>query len=88
MKVEATDDELQGLLIDLMVIEYQLEVNVAIRREPHSTSSADPGIEVEGMVSALVDQVCVRTGGNFDVDVQFPLFAVVRPIASFEFPNL
>lgn len=86
-KVEATTDELERLAnrFDLNRI-YQLEADVAIRRERLSTSSAYPGVEVEGVVTARVDQVCVRTGEVFDVDVQFPLFAVVRPIAALGAP--
>lgn len=82
-KVEATDEELAKLAgrFDLNRI-YQLEADVALRRERQSTSSVYPGVEVEGTVTARVDQVCVRTGEIFDVDVQFPLFAVVRPIAA------
>lgn len=30
---------------------------------------------------AKVTQTCVRTNENFDVDLEFPLFAVVRPVA-------
>ena len=88
VKVEATDDELARLAnrFDVNRI-YQLEADVAIRRERLSTSSAFPGVEVEGIVTARVDQVCVRTGEIFDVDVQFPLFAVVRPIASLGAPK-
>lgn len=40
------------------------------------------GVAVEGNVMARVTQTCVRTSEKFDVDVEFPLFAIVRPIAS------
>ena len=51
VKVEATNDELARLAnrFDLNRI-YQLEADVAIRRERLSTSSAYPGVEVEGIV--------------------------------------
>lgn len=39
------------------------------------------GVEVEGSVVARVTQTCVRTNEKFDVDVEFPLFAIVRPLA-------
>ena len=38
------------------------------------------GVQVEGTVTARVTQTCVRTGEKFDVDVEFPLFAIVRPL--------
>lgn len=88
VKIEAKEDELEKLAsrFDLNRI-YQLEADVALRRERLSTSSAFPGVEVEGTVTARVDQVCVRTGEIFDVDVQFPLFAIVRPIAALGAPK-
>jgi hypothetical protein len=82
VKVEASEDELTQLAqrFDLNQI-YSLEAELDMRRERMTTSSTSPGVEVEGTVLARVDQVCVRTGEIFDVDVQFPLFAIVRPIA-------
>jgi len=77
--VQATAAELSALAgrFDLNQI-YSLEAALDLRRE----RSSPTGVEVEGTVTARVDQVCVRTGEIFDVDVQFPLFAIVRPIAS------
>jgi hypothetical protein len=40
------------------------------------------GVEVEGTVVAGVTQTCVRTNEDFDVDLEFAIFAVVRPVAS------
>ena len=40
------------------------------------------GVEVDGTVTASVTQTCVRTGETFDVDVEFPLFAIARPVTS------
>lgn len=81
-KVEATEEELTQLAqrFELNQI-YSLEAELDLRRERMTTSSTSPGVEVEGTVHARVDQVCVRTGEIFDVDVQFQLFAIVRPIA-------
>ena len=45
------------------------------------------GVQVEGTVIAEVTQTCVRTNEDFDVDLEFPLFAIVRPIASLFDPN-
>lgn len=75
--VQATDEELKQLAtrFELRNI-YSLQAQLALRRE-RATSK---GVEVDGEVSARLEQVCVRTGEVFDVDVQFPLFAIVRPI--------
>lgn len=42
--------------------------------------TAVTGVQVEGSVVAQVTQTCVRTNEKFDVDVEFPLFAIVRPL--------
>lgn len=39
------------------------------------------GVEVEGTIVAGVTQTCVRTNEDFDVDLEFSLFALVRPVA-------
>jgi hypothetical protein len=38
-------------------------------------------VEVEGTIVAGVTQTCVRTNADFDVDLEFSLFALVRPVA-------
>jgi hypothetical protein len=38
-------------------------------------------VEVEGTIVAGVTQTCVRTNEDFDVDLEFSLFALVRPVA-------
>lgn len=82
IKVEADEEERRNLAyrFDLQDI-YHLEAEVALRRENMSEGKT-PGVEVEGTIEARVTQVCVRTGEVFDVDVQFPLFCIVRPLAS------
>jgi hypothetical protein len=83
VKVDANEDELTRLAarFDLNKI-YSLGADLALRRERLSTTLSTPGVEVDGTVNARVTQVCVRTGEVFDVDVEFPLFAIVRPLAA------
>lgn len=45
-------------------------------------SGGPPTIEAEGTIEASVTQTCVRTGEKFDMDLEFPINAVVRPIES------
>ena len=39
-------------------------------------------VEVEGTCLATVTQRCVRTNEDFIVDLEFPLYSIVRPTAS------
>jgi hypothetical protein len=41
-------------------------------------------VEVEGTILAHLTQTCVRTNEPFEVDVEFPLYALVKPMSSFE----
>jgi hypothetical protein len=81
VKIAASNEELEKLAsrFELNHI-YQLEAEVMLRREQLSSSSTNPRVQVEGMINARLDQVCVRTGEIFDVNVEFPLFAIVRPM--------
>jgi len=46
-------------------------------------------VEVEGMIEAHLTQTCVRTNEEFEVDVEIPVFVIVRPVQSnFEGQNL
>ena len=38
------------------------------------------GVEVEGTCKATVTQRCVRTNEDFQVDLEFPLYCIVRPV--------
>jgi len=63
----------------------KLEADLSLRREGGQNSrggSRVSGVEVEGTVRATVTQTCVRSNEKFDVDLEFPLFAVVRPISN------
>lgn len=85
ISVEADEAERHALAdrFDLFNID-KLEADLKMRREVQvkGTSSRASGVQVEGNVRARVTQTCVRTNEKFDVDVEFPLFAVVRPVAS------
>ena len=39
-------------------------------------------VEAEGTIEAHLTQTCVRTNEEFEVDVEFPLYAVVKPVAA------
>mmetsp|Transcript_59874 Transcript_59874/g.66929 ORF Transcript_59874/g.66929 Transcript_59874/m.66929 type:complete len:328 (+) Transcript_59874:143-1126(+) len=39
-------------------------------------------VEVEGMIKAHLTQTCVRTNEEFEVDVEIPVYVIVRPVES------
>jgi len=39
-------------------------------------------VEVEGMIEAHLTQTCVRTNEEFEVDVEIPVYVIVRPVES------
>lgn len=43
-------------------------------------ATATSGVEVEGAIRATLTQRCVRTNEDFSVNVEFPLYAIVRPV--------
>mmetsp|Transcript_24110 Transcript_24110/g.37208 ORF Transcript_24110/g.37208 Transcript_24110/m.37208 type:complete len:295 (-) Transcript_24110:148-1032(-) len=62
----------------------KLGADLSLRREGGQNSRGGSrvfGVEVEGTVRATVTQTCVRSNEKFDVDLEFPIFAVVRPIS-------
>lgn len=75
MELEATEDERLALAhrFDLSEI-ASLEAHVELRPE------ANQAVEVQGSVTASVTQRCVRTNEDFQVNVEFPLYSLVRPV--------
>jgi hypothetical protein len=76
MQLEATDEECEALAqrFDLPAL-GPLKADMTLR--PASSSS---GVEVEGALKATLTQRCVRTNEDFSVAVEFPLYAIVRPV--------
>lgn len=82
--VEASEDECKALALrfDLGDIS-KLQAWLSLRQEQVGGSSlALAGIEVEGTLTAAVTQTCVRTNEKFQVDLEYPLYCIVRPITS------
>jgi len=84
--VEADEGERTALAkrFDLSAID-RLRASLTLRQERGSGGGASSvskiGVEVEGAVVATVTQTCVRTNEDFNVDLEFPLYCVVRPVA-------
>lgn len=83
--IEATQEECTALakrfqLNDISKLYSHLSLRPEGSNGGGSTSSSGSGIVVEGTVSASVTQTCVRTNENFNIDLEFPLFSIVRPV--------
>ena len=71
----------------------RLEADLVLKRESSRRGGGGGGgggecIQVSGSVAAAVKQTCVRTNEDFDVELEFNLFAAVRSTASREDENL
>ena len=63
----------------------RLEANLSFRPSSEALGASAGGslpIEVEGSIEAHLTQTCVRTNEEFEIDVEFPIYAVVKPVAS------
>lgn len=63
----------------------RLEANLSVRPSSDALGAAAGGslpIEVEGSIEAHLTQTCVRTNEEFEIDVEFPIYAVVKPVTS------
>lgn len=82
IEIEASNDELEALAdrFDLEDIS-KLQASLSLRTYSpgQRTLSGNSDIEVEGTVTATVTQRCVRTNDLFEVEVEFPLYCIVRP---------
>lgn len=79
MTLEATKEECRALAqrFDLPAL-GPLCADAVLR--PSVVSS---GVEVEGSIRATLTQRCVRTNEDFSVNVEFPLYAIVRPVVPY-----
>ncbi len=63
----------------------RLEANLSFRPSSEALGAGTGGslpVEVEGSIEAHLTQTCVRTNEEFEIDVEFPIYAVVKPVAS------
>eukprot|EP00533_Pseudo-nitzschia_delicatissima_P012363 CAMPEP_0197271532 /NCGR_PEP_ID=MMETSP1432-20130617/8658_1 /TAXON_ID=44447 /ORGANISM="Pseudo-nitzschia delicatissima, Strain UNC1205" /LENGTH=304 /DNA_ID=CAMNT_0042736957 /DNA_START=169 /DNA_END=1083 /DNA_ORIENTATION=+ len=79
LKALAKRFELKGLT--------RLEANLSFRPSTEALAGAAGGggslpVEVEGTIEAHLTQMCVRTNEDFEIDVEFPIYAVVKPVTS------
>jgi hypothetical protein len=64
------------------------KLNAELSFRPAREGLADIGyggsfpVEAEGMIEAHLTQTCVRTNEEFEVDVEIPVYAIIRPVES------
>ena len=83
--LEATELECQALAVRFGLSHIaSLQADLSVRRPPEDVADGFTNgfvaVQVDGAVVAKVTQKCVRTNDDFEVDVEFPLSAIVKPI--------
>ena len=85
VRVDADAEECEALAkrFDLKGL-TRLEANLVFRPSSEALGAAGGSlpVEVEGSIEAHLTQTCVRTNEEFEIDVEFPIYAVVKPVAS------
>ena len=79
LSISASDTECQALArrFDLAGVE-SLDADLVLRSEPSGGNHG--GVEVDGHIVASLTQTCVRTNQDFQVQLEFPFYAIVRPV--------
>ena len=83
VEIDASPEECKALAsrFELPAIE-SLEASLSLSPEGNSAVESARGIVVQGTVRATVTRTCVRTNENFQVDMEFPVYSLVRPVQS------
>eukprot|EP00594_Rhizosolenia_setigera_P010628 CAMPEP_0178954304 /NCGR_PEP_ID=MMETSP0789-20121207/8910_1 /TAXON_ID=3005 /ORGANISM="Rhizosolenia setigera, Strain CCMP 1694" /LENGTH=317 /DNA_ID=CAMNT_0020635679 /DNA_START=113 /DNA_END=1066 /DNA_ORIENTATION=+ len=81
-QVEATVNECEALCkrFKLPAI-HKLKADLFLKKSDYSHINGN-GIQVKGQVESTLTQTCVRTNEDFQVDLDFDLFAIVKPMSS------
>jgi hypothetical protein len=83
--LEASPEECSALAdrFDLKSLE-SLKADLSLTLPPHYSSQSGGYliVQVEGSIIASLTQTCVRTNEDFEVTVEFPVSAIVKPISA------
>ena len=84
LEIEATPEECEALGVRFEIRKISsLKASLSLR--PPQSGSSTGGlltVEVKGTIQAHLTQTCVRTNEDFEVDVEIPLYSVVRPVSN------
>ena len=82
--IEATTEELDALSKRFKLSKIsKLKADLTLKRSSSQTNSnqQDDTVHVEGHIMSTLTQTCVRTNEDFEVDLNFDLFAVVKSLS-------
>jgi hypothetical protein len=80
--VEATLEECQALAKRFELRDLRtLSADLSLRAPERSNAGTVLTVKVVGTIQAHLTQTCVRTNEDFDVEVELPLVAIVKPVS-------
>ena len=81
VEIDATSDECKALAdrFQLPSIEA-IEASLQLSPEGSSGVANTRGILVEGTIHTTLTRTCVRTNEDFQEDMEFPIYSIVRPV--------
>lgn len=87
VKIKADGDECDALakrfeLKKIEKLKAKLSFRPATVAQAAGTSGGGLPVEAEGIIEATLTQTCVRTNEEFEVDVEFPVYLIVKPVTS------
>lgn len=87
VKIKADDDECKALatrfeLKNIEKLKAKLSFRPATEAQALGSSGGGLPVEAEGIIEARLTQTCVRTNEEFEVDVEFPVYLIVKPVTS------
>jgi len=90
-EISANNDELNALAERFKLSKIsKLDATLTLTQDSASKRGSRTGnyggecVQVQGDVIAKVTQTCVRTNEDFDIELEFSIFSIVRPIESRE----
>jgi len=84
VNVQADIDECNGLAKRFGLKGLtRLDATISFRPAPDASGKGGSlPVEAEGTIEAHLTQTCVRTNEEFEVDLEIPLYAIVKPVTS------
>eukprot|EP00536_Pseudo-nitzschia_multiseries_P008772 jgi/Psemu1/325342/estExt_fgenesh1_pg.C_2290007 len=87
VKIKADAEECEALakrfeLKNIETLEARLSFRPAMEALAAGASGGGLPVEAEGTIEAHLTQTCVRTNEEFEVDVEFPVYLIVKPVTS------
>ncbi|KAG7341134.1 ACR domain containing protein [Nitzschia inconspicua] len=82
LTIQATSDECMALCRRFELTQVNdLSASLKIRPAMGAIDNLVLPVEVEGSITASVTQTCVRSNEQFQVEVEFPIYCLVKPMS-------